>query len=278
MLKHAKNGQLAMDGTTMDYVSFGEGDEALVILPGLGDGLRTVRGMAVPLAAMYRRFGEKYRVYVFSRKNPLPRGCSTRDMAMDLRTAMEHLGIRRADLMGISQGGMIAQHFAADFPELVGRLVLAATASQPNPVLETAVSRWIGLAEEGRYRELMRDNAELMYTEAYLRRHRLALAAAGRFGRPASFERFIGMAEGCLRHRCCDRLSLIRAETLVMGGEKDRVMGPGASRELAAEIKGSRLVMYLQYGHALYEEAADFQETVLRFLGRETFPIPDGKR
>ena len=52
MLQHAKNGQLAMDGTTMDYVSFGEGEEALVILPGLGDGLRTVRGMAIPLAAM----------------------------------------------------------------------------------------------------------------------------------------------------------------------------------------------------------------------------------
>lgn len=270
MLQHAKNGQLAMDGTTMDYVSFGEGEEALVILPGLGDGLRTVRGMAIPLAAMYRRFGEKYRVYVFSRKDPLPRGCSTRDMAVDLRTAMEYWGIRRADLMGISQGGMIAQHFAADFPDLVRRLVLAATASRPNSVLETAVSRWIGLAEGGLYRELMRDNAELIYTEAYLRRHRLALAAAGCFGRPASFERFIEMAEACRRHRCFERLSLIRAETLVLGGEKDRVVGPNASRELAAEIEGSRLVMYPQYGHALYEEAADFQETVLRFLNGET--------
>lgn len=179
---------------------------------------------------------------------------------------MEHLGIRQADLLGISQGGMIAQHFAADFPDSVGRLVLAVTSSRTNPVLEAAVSRWICLAERGQYRELMRDNAELLYTEAYRRRHRLALLAAEHFGRPASFERFIGMAEACLHHRCYERLSLIRAETLILGGAEDRVVGPDASRELAAEIRRSRLVLYPRYGHALYEEAADFQKTVIRFL------------
>ena len=38
----------------MDYVRFGNGPEPLVVIPGLGDGLKTVKGAALPLAAMYR--------------------------------------------------------------------------------------------------------------------------------------------------------------------------------------------------------------------------------
>ncbi len=38
----------------MDYISFGKGNKNLIIIPGLGDGLRTVKGMAIPLAFMYK--------------------------------------------------------------------------------------------------------------------------------------------------------------------------------------------------------------------------------
>lgn len=68
MLYHGKNGTLELDGSTMDYICFGRGEKALVMLPGLGDGLKTVKGMAPPMAAVYRDFAGAYRVYVFSRK------------------------------------------------------------------------------------------------------------------------------------------------------------------------------------------------------------------
>ena len=42
----AKNATLSMNGKTMDYVTFGKGKDALVIIPGLGDGLQTVKGKA----------------------------------------------------------------------------------------------------------------------------------------------------------------------------------------------------------------------------------------
>ena len=47
MAANIKNGRLSMDGTTMDYIRFGGGEKHLVMLPGLGDGLRAVRGMAL---------------------------------------------------------------------------------------------------------------------------------------------------------------------------------------------------------------------------------------
>ena len=78
---NAKNGTLQIGGTTMDYICFGTGEKILVMLPGLGDGLRSMKGTALPMALMYRSFARDFKVYVFSRKNVLPKGYTTRDMA-----------------------------------------------------------------------------------------------------------------------------------------------------------------------------------------------------
>ena len=46
-----KNGCVAIGETDMYYVSFGHGDKNLVVLPGLSDGLSTVKGKALLLKA-----------------------------------------------------------------------------------------------------------------------------------------------------------------------------------------------------------------------------------
>ena len=44
------------------------------LLPGVGDGLKTVRGMALPFAFLYRSLAEHFAVYVFSRRRILSPG------------------------------------------------------------------------------------------------------------------------------------------------------------------------------------------------------------
>ena len=63
-----------------------------------------------------------------------------------------------------------------------------------------------------------------------------------------------------------DRLSMIRAKTLVIGGGQDNALGADASREIAGAIDGAALKMYPLWGHGLYEEAPEFNQTVLEFL------------
>lgn len=46
-----ERGTVRGEGWEMDHIRFGAGGRVLVILPGLGDGLRTVRETALPLAA-----------------------------------------------------------------------------------------------------------------------------------------------------------------------------------------------------------------------------------
>ena len=61
----------------------------------------------------------------FSRINELRQGYTTRNMAADVAEAMETLNLDTAYVMGISQGGMIAQWLVADFPEKVQKIIFS---------------------------------------------------------------------------------------------------------------------------------------------------------
>lgn len=266
MLYHAKNGTLEIGGTTMDYIRFGSGNRTLVMLPGLGDSLRSMKGTALPMALMYRAFAKAFTVYVFGRKNGLPKDDTTRDMARDQADAMEQLGITKADIFGVSMGGMIAQHLAADYPEKVGKLILTVTASKPNPILTESIEEWVSLAKTGDHTAFMASNLRRIYSQDYCRKNGWMVPIIGKLTKPKSYDRFYVQANACLSHNAYERLSEIHVPTLVIGGEKDLSLGGDASREIAAKIPNSELRMYPQWGHGLYEEAKDFNQTVLEFL------------
>lgn len=154
MIYNADNGTQNMEETEMDYIVFGKGHKPLIFIPGLGDSLKSVKGSALMFSFLYRMFAHDYRVYVFSRKNKLKPNCSTRDMAADLAWAMKQLGIEKAHVVGISQGGMIAQYLAADFAERVEKLVLAVTLCRQNETSRSVISHWITLAEQNDFQEL----------------------------------------------------------------------------------------------------------------------------
>ena len=268
MLYRAQNGELALDAFRMDYIRFGTGPRTLVLLPGVGDGLKTVKGMAIPFALLYRALARDFTVYVLSRRAELPEGFTTREMAADLNAALEALALSRAVVVGVSQGGMIAQWLAIDHPERVDRLVLAVTLSRPNDTLGAAVDGWTEMAKRGDYRGIMLDTAEKSYSEKRLRTARIEYSLLGNLGKPKSFDRFLTQAASCKTHDAYDALPRIHCPTLVIGGTDDRIATGRASVEIAERIGGSELYMYEGLGHGLYEEAPDFLRRVAEFAGR----------
>ena len=94
------------------------------------------------------------------------------DMANDIINHMEKLNIDKADIVGVSQGGMIAQYIAINAPEKVNKLVLAVTTSRTNDILNKVVSDWIEKAKNKDYKGIMIDNAEKSYTGSYLEKNR----------------------------------------------------------------------------------------------------------
>ena len=262
MLYDAKSGVAA----GAEYICFGTGKKNLILLPGLGDGLRTVKGTALPMALYYRALAKNYTVYMISRKQHLPQGHTTRDMAEDLKAAMEELGIRSASVMGVSMGGMIAQHFAAAYPGMVEKLILVVTCARPNPVFLESLEEWTDCVCRDDHRALMDSNVRRIYSEHYYRQHKWMIPLMGKLTKPKSYDRFLIQAEACRSHDAWERLPSITVPTLVMGGGQDRALGEEASREIAGRIPGAILKKYPQYGHSLYEEYKVFLPTVMDFL------------
>ena len=263
---HAKNGTLRLKDGVMDYIRFGNGKRTLVMLPGLGDSLRSIKGTALPVALLYRRFAKECTVYSFSRKYPLKEGCTTRDLAADQIEAMDTLGIAKTDLMGVSMGGMISQQLAVNYPERIGKLVLVVTCAESNPLLVESVNEWMDCARQNNHAALMESNLRRIYSEAYYRRNKWLVPILGLLTKPKSYDRFFTQAQACLTHDTLSRLKQVQSATLVIGGEMDNALGGAPSRAIAAAIPGAQLKMYPRGGHGLYDEEKDFQKTILDFL------------
>ena len=191
-------------------------------------------------------------------KNHLQEGYSTREMAKDHAEAMTVLGISKADVLGISQGGMIAQYLAIDYPDMVNKLILAVTSADSNEIIKKVVSAWCEMAKQENYKDLMIDTAEKSYSERYLKKYRRIYPFIGRIGKPKSFERFLIQAVSCISHNAYAELNKIVCPTLVIGGDCDKIVG----------TTHSELFIYNGLGHAAYEEAKDFNKQVLNFLTR----------
>lgn len=265
---NAKNGRLRMKTGEMDYIRFGTGKNVMVMLPGVGDGLKTVKGTALPFAFLYRTLAREFTVYVFSRRVNLAPHTSTREMAADLNLAMDAQGLKKTAVVGVSQGGMIAQWLTLDYPERVGKLVLTVSTCRPNPTVREVIGRWMTMAERNDYRGILLDTAERSYTPQHWKKVRLAYGFLSRFGKPNSMERFRIQAESCLTHDSYSELHRISCPTLVIGGTEDRIVTGAASEELAERIPGSELKLYEGLGHGLYEEAPDFLKGLAAFCGR----------
>lgn len=268
MFLNAKNENIRFNGHDCDFISFGSGKDVLIMLPGVGDGFRTAKGVAVPFSVMYRCFAKDFRVFVFSRRNRMLKGFTTEDMADDIAVIMEKLGIESAHVFGVSQGGMIAQQMAIRHPDKVKSLVLAVTASKPNDILRDSLNTWLDMADRGDYKGIMLDTAERSYTGAYLERGK-RLNSVLALAKPKDYTRFRILCESCLKHDAYDDLKKVNCPVLVIGAKEDRVLGGEASKEIASAIPGAELYMYEGYSHGVYEQAKDFNSRVLEYLIRQ---------
>jgi pimeloyl-ACP methyl ester carboxylesterase len=263
MLYGAKELKLTANGMQFDYIRFGSGKRALIMIQGLNT--RGIKGAALSLAYMYRIFAKEYTVYLFDRRPVVYDGITVRDMAADIASAMDALGLKNADVFGTSQGGMIAQYLAIDRPDLVRRLVLAVTLSRNNDTVKQVVGDWIEMAERGDMKRFVLDMAEKMYSETYVKKYRPLMPLLTILQKPKDVKRFVILAKSCLTCDTYDILDKIKCPTLVIGGKQDKVVSGVASEEIAEKL-GCALHMYENLGHAAYEEAQDFNQMVYDFL------------
>ncbi len=263
MLFNVKERKLKLPGMEIDYITFGKGSKNLIMIQGLST--NGIKGSGLPLAYMYRIFFRDYTVYLFDRRPDIPDGFTVRDMAADVAAAMDTLGVTKADIFGVSQGGMIAQYLAIDRPDLVNKMILALTLSKNNYIVESVIKNWITLTEQGNMKQLVTDMAEKMYSDEYVRRYKPFIPLLAILQKPKDSERFIKLAKSCLSCNAYTELEKIHCPVYVIGAKKDKVLGGTASEEIAEKLS-CEIYMYENLGHAAYEEAKDFNKRVLAFF------------
>ncbi|MBR2046275.1 MAG: alpha/beta hydrolase [Agathobacter sp.] len=268
MFYNAKEGRLHIGEVSFDYIRFGTGKKTLIMIQGLNT--NRIKGAALSLAYMYRIFAREYTVYLFDRRDEVYEGITVKDFALDIAAAMDELGLKNADVFGVSQGGMIAQYLAIERPDLVHKLVLAVTLSRNNDTVTTVVSDWISMTEKGDFKALVLDMAEKMYSDAYVKRYQLLMPLLTLLQKPKNVERFIILAKSCFTCQTYDGLEKITCPVLVIGGKQDKVVSGAASEEMAEKL-GCEIYVYEKLGHAAYEEASDFNNRVLKFLKDEKY-------
>jgi pimeloyl-ACP methyl ester carboxylesterase len=214
---------------------------------------------------MYRIFAKEYKVYLFDRRPEVHEGITVKELALDIAAAMDALGIKNADVIGVSEGGMIAQYLAIDRPELVRRMVLAVTLSRSNDTVRSVIENWIELTKADNMKELISDMAKKMYSEKYVKRYKPLFPLLTILQKPKDKERFISLARSCLTCDTYSELDKIKCPTLLIGGKDDNVIGKGAMEEMAEKL-GCEIYLYDGLGHAAYEEASDFNKRMYAFL------------
>lgn len=252
----------------MDYARFGNGSKVFVIIPGLS--LRSVMASASSVETAYKIFKEDYTVYLFDRRKNMPAVYSVAEMAKDTAAAMKALGLEHADILGTSQGGMIAQHIAIEYSELVSHLVLASSSSRAEKLQLDVIGNWANLAREGKADELVADFIDNAFTPAFVQRYRRALLMMYRNLTADELLRFAITAEACAGIDTYDDLGKIKCPTFVIGAALDHVVAYEASVKIAEKLKSANVphefFTYEENGHAVFDEAKDYKERILEFL------------
>ncbi len=270
MAPHMQIETVKTDSFAMDYFKFGQGEETLVILPGLS--VQSVMGLADAVANAYKLLTDDFTVYVFDRRKELPAAYSVYDMAQDTAEAFQVLGLRHVSVLGASQGGMIAMLVAIEHPDLVQKLVLCSTAARMAETQYQAIERWVQLAKAGCAADLYLAFGEALYPHDTFEQLRLLLIDAAKTVTDEELDRFVILAEGMKGFDVTGDLGEIACPVFLVGSKDDRVLGADATEQIAQRLSGRSdfsLHMYDGYGHAVYDTAPDFKERVLRFLVSE---------
>jgi 3-oxoadipate enol-lactonase len=258
----------AASGFRMYYEEHGSGFP-LLLINGLGsDHLEWLHQLPA--------FEARFRTVVFDnrgtgRSDVPPGPYTTAQMADDAASLLRDLGIARAHVVGVSLGGMIAQEVALRHPERVDGLVLGCTgpggelAVRPSPEAMAVFALATGKDREAELRRML----PFLYTDACLRERPEEVEGfvRRRLDHPTPPEGYLSQLAAAVAHDASSRLEMIRARTLVVTGDADRLVDWENSLRLAGRIPGARLVVLPGAPHRLFAETADaFNREVLRFL------------
>jgi pimeloyl-ACP methyl ester carboxylesterase len=249
----------------------------LIVVGGVETGLRPLAGAE---SIHLRRWEARARarpVTVVGR--PIPDDPTDANALLHPRASAAAVAVAVEDLAGPfaieaeSGGGRISLWLAVDYPMLVERLVLAASASEtpPDSPMTKRMQEWIALGEREAWGELFARQADQLKPGGPGSDAPAAgsfAAAAALQPRPSTPERFLAELRTTLDPSSfvTERLGEIRVPALVLIGGGDRVVPPASSRLVAERLPNARIEVDPESGHTVRVSFRGYDALVEAFL------------
>ena len=259
------------------YWTSGEQGTPVVLIHGLGGSIENwVKNIDV--------LGQSHRVYAldlkgFGRTDKTPLLRDMDELTKFIGDFMAALNIDKASLIGNSLGGGLALSFALQHPDKVEKLVLVDNAGMGPEVI--ADFRVISLpvigellyhpnrkAVAGLWGKIVFD-ASLVTDELVEQTYKLAVLPGAVKSMLSTLRAGIGISgqSKSQRMRVTDKISALKAPTLIFWGKQDRIIPPAHADIAARMMPGARLHLFDNCGHMpQLEHPEKFNKLVLDFL------------
>jgi pimeloyl-ACP methyl ester carboxylesterase len=218
----------------------------------------------------------RYKVLIFDSRGagrtvtPDEGDFTMRMFADDIAALMSLLGIDKANILGFSLGGIMAQELVLNYPEKVNRLILCSTFCgsknmiMPEPEVINAM-----MEKSGGVQGQFNNSLYFMFSDSYIKnnpdyfndfRERFMKAPITDINARRQF-----MAG--LKANTYDRLQDIAIPVLIMTGSDDKLVPAQNSQKISERIKRSKFIKYEGAGHGfMTQNRESFLKDLIKFL------------
>lgn len=199
-------------------------------------------------------FLNDYTVYLVGRKPNLPEGYLFDKMADDYAEMIRREFKGPVDVAGVSTGGQLAHYLAANHPDTVRKLVIMSSAyrlSDKGVEIERNAAKYF---QQKKYGKSMATMMEMVFPsgiKSSLIKFFIKVFGKMMFRKVKYPNDFLVEVRADREMNFKDRLSEIKAPTLILSGELDIGYSAEDVRITAEGIPNSKLILYKGYGHNL---------------------------
>jgi pimeloyl-ACP methyl ester carboxylesterase len=189
--------------------------------------------------------------------------------ANDTAGLLEALKISKADVLGWSMGGAIAQELALNHPDKVGKLVIHASFCGPLNATEAGKAEFNAMTNEtGTAQDRIARLHQTFFPEEWRKENPNYLESIPKTTEIISNQTLSQHKEAIANWTgTCDKLANIIHPTLVIVGTKDTGTTPAISLKITEQIPGAWLVQMKGGGHGvMYQYPEQFSNIVEAFL------------
>jgi 3-oxoadipate enol-lactonase len=184
------------------------------------------------------------------------------DLADDAARVLDHLGLPRVVVWGVSLGGMIAQEFALRYPHRTAGLILGCTfcgGAESVPMSDETREHMTQLAELGGTPESIRGSLDLSFSPGWQATHPLDVERfvemRSRYAAP--LQTWTWQREAALRFDASARLRDYSGPALLLQGGDDPVVPPANMLVLRSKLSRAEKHLYPNSRHVFWIENAD---------------------